>query len=594
MWSSRLFWKLFTSYAALVLAATAIFSVLMSAYQTKQVNAYLRERLRDDAALMQSIVTDSLIAGSHEGLQESVIRLARETNTRMTVMDANGIVLGDSDEDPAHMEPHQNRPEIESAARDGVGVSMHVSRTLGIPMMYFATRVDREGETLGFVRVALAMQEVDDRVRAVRRLVWGIGFAVCTATLVITYLVVASLTRPLKSLTTAAHAIANGDYGQQVRTSSRDEIGTLAQTFNRMSGDLNERVSQIRSDRELLNTMLTVMVEGVVALDANQRVLFANEAAHSMLGLGTHNVAGRPLWEMVRIPAVQEGLEAASNGSQDWYRCEFELPGRDRRIVSMHATKLPGDPSPGIVLVCHDISELRRLENLRREFVANVSHELKTPLASIKAYVETLLAGAVHDPENNLPFLRRIDEQAERLHRLILDLLRLARVESGQEVFEITAVPLEELVAACVKEHQSAADAKRINLATEKPAIPISVRADPEGVRAILDNLIDNAVKYTHEGGDVRIRWATDDSTAVLEVADTGIGIAAQDQARIFERFYRVDKARSRDLGGTGLGLSIVKHLSQSFGGTVSVSSEVGRGSVFTVRLPLASGERSV
>jgi two-component system phosphate regulon sensor histidine kinase PhoR len=505
----------------------------------------------------------------------------------MTVVDPDGKVLADSDQDPDHMETHRNRPEIERASRDGVGVGIHVSRTLGIPMMYLALRVDRDGETAGFVRVALPMQEVEERVAAIERLVWGIGLAVCTATLVITSLVVAGLTRPMKSLTTAAQGIAAGDYGQRVRVSSRDEVGTLADTFNRMSADLNQRVTQIRADQELLTTMLTVMVEGVVALDANQRVLFANEAARSMFGLGNQNMAGRPLWEMVRSSAVQQGLQATCNGLQAWCRSEFELPSRERRIVAMHTTRLPGDPSPGIVMVCHDISELRRLENLRREFVANVSHELKTPLASIKAYVETLLSGAVLDPENNIPFLRRIDEQAERLHRLILDLLRLARVESGQEVFEITAVPLQELVAACVKEHESVANAKRITLKTETPTSSILVRADQEGVRTILDNLIDNAVKYTHEGGCVTIRWIADDSTARLQVADTGIGIAAQDQARIFERFYRVDKARSRDLGGTGLGLSIVKHLSQAFGGGVSVTSEVGTGSVFTVRLPL-------
>jgi two-component system phosphate regulon sensor histidine kinase PhoR len=416
---------------------------------------------------------------------------------------------------------------------------------------------------------------------------------VCAVTLFLTYLVAVNVTRPLESITAAARAIAMGNYGQRVRVSSRDEIGALAETFNRMSGDLNERVSEIRADRELLTTMLTVMVEGVVALDRNQRVLFANDAAHSMLSLGNLNVAGRPLWEMVRISAVQEALQAASNGSQGWYRCEFELPGRDRRIVSMHATQLPGDPSAGIVLVCHDITELRRLENLRREFVANVSHELKTPLASIKAYVETLLAGAVHDSENNLLFLRRIDEQAERLTRLILDLLRLARVESGQEVFEITAVRLEELVAACVKEHDSAASGKRIKLAVELPQEPLSVRADAEGVRTILDNLIDNALKYTQEYGQVRIRWGTEGPFAIIQVIDTGIGIAPQDQTRIFERFYRVDKARSRDVGGTGLGLSIVKHLSQAFGGSVSVSSEVGRGSVFTVKLPLAMADEA-
>jgi two-component system phosphate regulon sensor histidine kinase PhoR len=521
-------------------------------------------------------VTDSLAAGSGAELQDRVQRLARETKTRMTVIGASGKVLADSDQEAESMENHRNRPEIDAALAGGMGVGVHMSRTLGIPMMYLAMRVDRDGEVAGFVRVALAMQEVESRVAATRRLVWGIGLAVCMATVAITGVIVAGLTRPLKELTEAARAIAQEDYGHRVRVSNRDEIGNLAETFNKMSIELNRRVSQIRSDRELLSTMLRVMVEGVVALDANQRILFANEAAHSMLGLGSLEVAGRPLWELVRVSAVQAGVEAAYNGSHSSYRCEFEVPGRDRRMVAMHATRLPGDPSPGIVLVCHDVSDVRRLENLRREFVANVSHELKTPLASIKAYIETLLAGAINDSENNLLFLRRIDEQAERLHRLILDMLRLARVESGQEVFEITAVRIEELVQACAREHESAAAAKQIKVEIEPPARPVSVLADLDGIRTILDNLIDNAVKYTPDNGRVNIRWTADDSSVLLEVADTGIGIAAHDQARIFERFYRVDKARSRDLGGTGLGLSIVKHLAQAFGGGVSVASEVG------------------
>jgi two-component system phosphate regulon sensor histidine kinase PhoR len=328
------------------------------------------------------------------------------------------------------------------------------------------------------------------------------------------------------------------------------------------------------------------MVEGVIAVDAKQRILFANESARSMFGMTAANIADRPLWELVRYSAVQEAVEQAFADEQPC-RKEFELTGPSRQSLVLFGRRLIGDPPPGAILVLHDVTELRRLENMRREFVANVSHELKTPLASIKAYVETLLGGALNDTEINVLFLRRIAEQADRLHRLILDLLRLARVESGQEAFEIKAVPLADMVASRVGELQAAATAKRITLVTQPSDPPICVRADAEGVRTILDNLLDNAIKYTPDGGQVTIRWKSEDSMAVIEVEDTGIGIAPRDQARIFERFYRVDKARSRELGGTGLGLSIVKHLSQAFGGTVAVRSEVGRGSIFTVRLPL-------
>jgi two-component system phosphate regulon sensor histidine kinase PhoR len=258
--------------------------------------------------------------------------------------------------------------------------------------------------------------------------------------------------------------------------------------------------------------------------------------------------------------------------------------------VAIQATPLPGDPCPGVVLVMHDTTELRRLESLRQEFVANVSHELKTPLSSIKAYAETLRNGALDDREASVKFIERIEEQADRLHHLILDMLTLTRIESEQEVFEIVAVPVGEVVDACLDNYRPAADTKRIQLVSEPPQPACHVQADAEGLREILDNLVDNALKYTPEDGRVVVRWRTaeDSYSAVIEVADTGIGISDEELPRVFERFYRVDKARSRELGGTGLGLAIVKHLAQSFGGGVSVTSCRGQGSTFTVELPLA------
>jgi two-component system phosphate regulon sensor histidine kinase PhoR len=244
-------------------------------------------------------------------------------------------------------------------------------------------------------------------------------------------------------------------------------------------------------------------------------------------------------------------------------------------------------PTPGAIVVLHDITELRRLENLRREFVANVSHELKTPLASIKAYAETLRMGAINDPAHNLGFVERISEQAEQLHQLIMDLLHLARVEAGREAFQFSRVDVGQVVERCIVQVKQLAEQKGIVLRIAPPAEPMSVWADSDGVFTILSNLVGNAVKYTPSGGEVEVRWQRADENVVLEVRDTGIGIAPEDQQRIFERFYRVHKARSRELGGTGLGLAIVKHLVQSFGGSVSLTSEVNAGSIFRVTLPL-------
>lgn len=250
---------------------------------------------------------------------------------------------------------------------------------------------------------------------------------------------------------------------------------------------------------------------------------------------------------------------------------------------------MPSNPPPGAVLVLHDVTELRRLENLRREFVSNVSHELKTPLTTIQAYTETLLDGAINDPENNRKFLERIDEQAERLHKLILDLLSLARIEAAEDAYELLPVPVANTVQVCVDEYLPVAESKGVELQVQPPSEALVVWADDEGLLTVLNNLVDNAIKYTPSGGRVSIRWHVEGRRTVLEVEDTGIGIPKQHQSRVFERFFRVDKARSRELGGTGLGLAIVKHWVQVFGGTVEVASELGRGSLFTIRLPTVS-----
>jgi two-component system phosphate regulon sensor histidine kinase PhoR len=249
---------------------------------------------------------------------------------------------------------------------------------------------------------------------------------------------------------------------------------------------------------------------------------------------------------------------------------------------------LPDEPCPGVVVVLYDVTELRRLESIRREFVANVSHELKTPLSSIKANAETLRMDAIHDAEHNEQFVARIEEQADRLHQLIQDLAHLARVESGREAFDIRAVTLSEVIERCAAVHRKRAQAKRLAFVIEPFPLAMLVRADESGLETILDNLISNAIQYTQEGGRVTVRHRAEGGQVVLEVEDTGAGISPGDQERIFERFYRGDNARSRELGGTGLGLAIVKHLAQAFGGSVSVTSNLGKGSVFRVHLPLA------
>jgi two-component system phosphate regulon sensor histidine kinase PhoR len=396
------------------------------------------------------------------------------------------------------------------------------------------------------------------------------------------------IVEPLAELSRQVRSSAAAGGGNQPGIfEDRDEVGLLTGAFDQMQRDLARRHDQIQDHSERLAAVLSSMAEGVLAVGPDKAILLANEAARQLLDFATPRPLGRALLEVTRARPVYEAV-TQSLARATPIETEFDAPGQVRRRLSLRATRLPGEPCPGVMIVLHDMTELRRLESLRRELVANVSHELKTPLAAIKGYAETLRLGAVNDQEHNLHFVRRIEEQADRLHELILDILQIARLESGQESLELTRVPLAELIEECGEQFAKAAAAKQIELRALRPAEEVAVHAEEEGVRTILNNLADNALKYTSAGGRVTIRAAAHETTVALEVEDTGIGIAEQELARIFERFYRVDKARSRELGGTGLGLSIVKHLAQAFGGNVSVHSAIGKGSTFRVELPRA------
>lgn len=416
---------------------------------------------------------------------------------------------------------------------------------------------------------------------------WSLVTIAIVAMGYVSYSSIENIVSPLALLSDSVRRSKMIDESVPLNIDPDNDLALLSDSFGQMQEKLAHRVDEVQENTERLQTVLQSMVEGVLAVDPEHSIMLANDAARKMLDFAKSNPLGRPLLEVTRARPVFEAVNTAFN-SPGPVELEFESPGVHRRCLALHATRLPGSPCPGVMLVLRDVSELRRLENLRRELVANVSHELKTPLAAIKAYAETLRLGAVNDPEINLTFVHRIEEQAERLHELILDILQIARVEAGQEAFEICDVPLHELIEECLAQFADLAQSKRVELIGPPIDQEIFVRGDEEGVRTILNNLVDNAIKYTPADGRVTVRCTIETSAVMLEVQDTGIGIAEKDQARVFERFYRVDKARSREMGGTGLGLSIVKHLSQALGGSVGLDSTIGKGSTFRVHLPRA------
>jgi two-component system phosphate regulon sensor histidine kinase PhoR len=399
---------------------------------------------------------------------------------------------------------------------------------------------------------------------------------------------VRDLTHVARALATAARRITAGQYGQEVIARGRGDAGELARAFNEMSIRLADQFVALEQDRQQLRAILGGMIEGVVAIDAQQRLLFANERGSKLLEFNPHTAVGLKFWEVVRQRQIVTMVEKALDHGEP-EQAEFDWRGNPGKTLLAHVSPLRDKPG-GAIIVIHDTSELRRLERLRHEFVANVSHELKTPLAVIRAAVETLQEGAVDDVANRGEFLMQIHDQSERLHHLILDLLSLARIESGAETMEPTLVVVAEAVEECFERHRGRADARRMTLTPALPSEPSSqeLRTDDEALAQILDNLVDNAVKYGREGGKITVRWYGVGDQIAFEVEDDGPGIPEEDLPRIFERFYRVDKARSRELGGTGLGLAIVKNLAHILKGSVKVQSEFGKGTTFTVLLPRA------
>ena len=591
MWSTQLFWKLFLPYAVLLVVAVGVCMAFVSHRQESQLYWQVEEQLQAAALLVADSLEPQWMEGGSEELQKEFRHLGAVTKNRYTLVGLAGEVLADSEQETlsgvAAMENHLNRREFIDAKAKGKGTEIRESATLGITFLYYAVPAKQDEKIVGYVRAARPVEAIESEVGAIRQVLWIMGFFVGFTCLAVTYWLTTRIVRPLHALTEATAQIASGEYPQRLDIATEDEVGTLARSLELMSQKLASREKQLRENIQRQTTVLGGMIEGVIAVDRQQHVLFANIAAGRKLSFQPEEVEGWSLLEVVRSHELREIVQKALQNRE---HCQGEIQWKTdvELTLEVTATPLPGVPCPGVVLVLHDVTDLKRLEGVRQQFISNVSHELKTPLSSIKAYTETLLSGALEDPKHARTFLSRIDDQADRLHDLILDMLSLARIEAGQLNLELSTVSLAGIVEQCVSAHEARAVAGELTLCNEVEGSDLEVMADEESLLQILSNLVDNAIKYTPAGGSVTIRCREDAEDAVIEVVDTGVGIAPKHLERLFERFYRVDKARSRELGGTGLGLSIVKHLSQAMGGSVAVESETQKGSIFQVRLPLA------
>lgn len=404
------------------------------------------------------------------------------------------------------------------------------------------------------------------------------------------FLLARRFTRPLVELREGARKLAEGDLGHKIRVGGGAEHVELAETFNAMSDRLASTFRLLEHDREQLRAILSGMAEGVIAIDDRRRVVFVNDRAGQLLEFDPAKAVNQPLSDVTRLAAFHAVVEKGLAGAGA-HREEFEVSGPAPRHLAAYVSRFPGHGMPGAVVVLDDMTDVRLAERMRQDFVANASHELKTPLAVIKSSVDTLVEGAAEDPEARATFLEQIAAEADRLADLIKDMLTLSRIESGALGLEPRALALGKAITDCVERHHPRADAKTLTMVEKPPAdVPADVPAwaDPDALRQVLDNLVDNAIKYTPNGGRITVRWGATADAVSFEVEDTGIGIPEADVNRVFERFYRVDKARDRAQGSTGLGLSIVKHLVQAMRGQVRVNSKFGKGTTFRVTLPRA------
>ena len=555
----------------------------------------IQENVERQALLARAVFAPKLPAtAAPDGeINKLAAGLSQQTGLRMTIMSADGVVIGESGKPPdqfLQIENHLHRPEVQDAIEHGIGSATRRSDTVNVDLLYVAAACRGPGGQLqGFVRVALPLDQVKEVVSHVNRTVALSSIVVGVLTIPLLFWTARRTTRPLLKMRDVAARVAQGDFSKRAPTGLGGELGELSAALNDMSAQLEARLREVTQEKAELSAILASMRDGVLVVDAQGRIRLVNHTLREQFQLGDQ-VIGKTVLEAFRNVALDELMTEAKRGDEIATR-ELSVLVPAERVFEVNAASLTGNggDSLGAVAVFHDIRRLKQLETMRKEFVANVSHELRTPLSIIKGYVETLLDEHPPEPDAAKQFLQTIQRHTRRLEALIGDLLSLSALESQQARLNFESLSLREVAQVVADELDRQAKAKSITINVGIPADFSPVRADSHRLHQVFFNLLDNAVKYTQAGGGVTVTATASEKNGVeVCVADNGVGIAAEHLPHIFERFYRVDKARSRELGGTGLGLAIVKHIVLSHGGRVWAESELEKGSRFYFTLPRA------
>ncbi len=584
----KIMWRIYVSFLASAMIAFA----LMAWYATQALRWFHQDQVAAELHMQAQVVAReaaALLPETEPGAADRLCKqLGRLMTTRVTIILPDGRVIGDADNNPAVMENHLHRPEIAAALKGQTGKVVRFSDTRRQSLMYLAIPVKQGEKVLAVARVSLPLSTIDWSLHAVIRNISLSWLIVAAIFALVTWLLSRRISRPVEDMRRVAERIANGDLEARIARPEGEELGDLARTLNRMAAQLGERMRTITRQRNEQEAVLASMVEGVVAVDRDERILHLNQAAARLLDLAPEQARGRSIQEAVRNRDLQTFIGATLAGSGP-AESETVIYGNEERFLQLHGTPLTDSAKRniGALIVLSDITRLKRLETIRRDLVANVSHELKTPITALKGSVETLADAKPADSAENAKFLAMMTRQVARMESLVEDLLSLSKIEFDAEHKRIALDPgaIGDVLQRTVQSFNAPAAAKSISLCVECPE-ELSAPINAALLEQAVGNLLDNAIKFSANGTRIDVRGRLAGSDVEIQVADQGPGIEKKHLPRLFERFYRVDQARSRTLGGTGLGLAIVKHIALAHRGAVTVASEPGQGSTFTIRIP--------
>ena len=579
---SPIFRKLLASAFLLIAVTLIVVDYYLTRYTAHREVQSVEQRLEAEALILQAEAATI----PRPQLEDWARQASQRAHARVTIIDPKGMVLADSHHGPETMENHANRPEIIAAHREGVGSSIRHSATINQDLCYTALRLAYREEPGYILRLAVSLDAVDSSIAAVRRRVLWASFYAALVALIFAYFFSRSFTQRLARLRAFAEGLVDAHFSQAPLPAADDELGALGRSLTTTARQLRDLVDRLSVESAQREAILASMVEGVLAVDSHLRITFANASFARAIAAQVPIPAKMPVVELVRAPELREVLTRVLTAGES-VKQRMQLPAAER-VFEVQAAPLTSGTARGAIAILHDITDLERLERVRRDFVANVSHELRTPLTAIRGYAETLLEGALEDRENNRRFLEIIKAHAIRLNNIASDLLTLSELEAGKARPDAEPVAVRGAVESAMHTLEAEARLRGVSLLCGRME-DARVLGDRLQIEQALVNLLDNAVKFNRPSGEVLIEViCVGDNRVKITLTDTGIGIPHDDLPRIFERFYRVDKARSREVGGTGLGLSIVKHIIERMGGTVSVESQLGKGSTFTLLLPAA------